>query len=152
MALAIKKPGQPYYSAKAKPRKKPDYLRWLHELPCVVTGRYGVQAAHISFAAPEYGHWGRGKGTKAPDLFALPLCPEQHELQHSGKLGSEKEFWQHVGINPHHLCVVLWAIYSAYDEPESIARATAVINQKIAALGRLKDRVSREVLDEVLNV
>jgi hypothetical protein len=33
-----------------RPKKRSDYLAFLHKLPCVVTGRTGVQAAHLSYA------------------------------------------------------------------------------------------------------
>ncbi len=85
------------------------------------------------------GMLGRGKGTKVPDLFCLPLSEELHTLQHSGKLGSEEAFWAHYGIDPHELCVVLWAIYSAYSEA-SVERATARINQNLAARGALREQ------------
>lgn len=137
MAIAIKKPKTPYYAAKAKPAKKPAYLAWLHTLPSCISGRYGVEAAHVSFANPYFGHWGRGKGTKAADLFALPLTPEEHANQHSG---NEQEFWARQGINPHELCVILWAIYSAHDEAEATARATAKINAVLSGAGRLRER------------
>lgn len=140
MALQLRKPDRPYYEAKAKPRKNGGYLKWLHTLPCCVSGKYGVQAAHVSYPSPAHGHWGRAKGTKAPDLFALPLCPDLHDLSHSGKAGSEEDFWASTGIVPHQLCLVLWAIYSAYDEAEATARATARINQGLAAVGRLRER------------
>jgi hypothetical protein len=140
MAMQVVKNQQPYYAAKAKPRRNGSYLKWLHTLPCVVTGRYDVEAAHISYPSPAHGHWGRGKGTKAPDLFALPMSAQEHALQHSGKLGSESDYWEAKGICPHQLCIVLWAIYSAYDEDEATVRATARINQGLAAAGRLRER------------
>lgn len=33
---------------KRRPAKSKDYLAFVHNLPCVVTGVYGVQAAHLS--------------------------------------------------------------------------------------------------------
>lgn len=120
---------------RAPKRKK--YLEFLHDLPCVVTGKYGVQAAHVSFASPMHGHYGRAKSTKAPDLFALPLCPEEHWRQH--RIG-EEAFWTCAGINPHELGLVLWGIYSNYDEAEAVARCTARINKGLAEADRLKSR------------
>ncbi|MDI6837829.1 MAG: DUF968 domain-containing protein [Rhizobiaceae bacterium] len=139
MALQIRKVSDPYF-AKAKPQKSKPYLHWLHALPCCLTGRYGVEAAHVSYARPWFGHLGRAKGHKAHDLFAVPLHPDMHALQHSGKMGSEEEFWSRHGVDPHELAVTLWAIYSAYPEPESTARATARINQGLAVAGRLPQR------------
>ncbi|OCJ12511.1 hypothetical protein A6U86_05670 [Rhizobium sp. AC27/96] len=128
---------------KKRPAKRADYLKFLHELPCVVTGNYGVQAAHISYQDTWYGHYGRGKGTKAPDRFALPLCPEQHDLQHSCKLGTEREYWLAKGINPHELANTLWGIFSDYAYDEAVARCTARINQGLALSGRLRERIEQ---------
>lgn len=140
MALAIRKPEQPYYVGKAKPKKNGPYLSFLHQLPCCVTGTYGVQAAHVSYPNTWFGAYGRGKGSKVADLFALPLSPAEHELQHSGKLGSEEDYWTSKGIIPHELCLTLFGIYSNFEEAEAVVRATARINQGLAATGRLKDR------------
>lgn len=123
-----------------RPGKKAGYLAFLHKLPCVVTGAYGVEAAHVSFANTWHGHYGRAKGTKAPDRFALPLSPAQHALQHSGKLGSEQDFWQSNGIDPHELANTLWGIYCDYDEDEAVVRCTGRINQGLAIAGRLRER------------
>lgn len=123
-----------------RPRKNADYLAFLHKLPCVLTGAYGVEAAHVSFSNTWHGHYGRAKGTKAPDRFALPLAPEQHALQHSGKLGSEGDFWEANGVNPHELANTLWGIFSDYEEDEAVVRCTGRINQGLALAGRLRER------------
>ncbi len=120
------------YFPKAKSKKDKGYLAWLHQLPCVVTGRYGVEAAHLSYANPRYGHYGRARGTKASDLWALPLCPEEHRIQHSG---SEITYWSEVGENPHSLAVVLWAIYSQYGD-EGTPFAVSAIMQRINDRGK----------------
>lgn len=125
---------------KRRPKKRSDYLAFLHLLPCVVTGRYGVQAAHLSYASIMHGHFGRAKQTKAPDRFALPLCEEEHALQHSGSAGSEREFWASKGINPHDLANTLWGLFCDYDEDEAVIRCTHRINQGLAIAGRLPSR------------
>lgn len=130
----------PAPTPKAKARKNGDYISFLHKLPSCISGEYGVQSAHVSFANPWFGSWGRGKQTKVHDLFTLPLTEREHALQHSCKLGSEEQFWIAHGINPHELCVTLFGIYSNYDEYEAIDRAIARINQGLAAAGRIKDR------------
>lgn len=122
MAYRINKTSTPPPNKKAK--RSPSYLNFIRGLPCAVTGRMGVQAAHLSFADPWYGHYGRAKGTKAPDLFALPLSPESHARQHSG---NEEAFWLETGINPHKLALTLWGIWSNYDEYDATERATARI-------------------------
>ncbi|MBD8556341.1 DUF968 domain-containing protein [Rhizobium sp. CFBP 8762] len=94
--------------AKVKAQKKPAYLDFIRRLPCVVTARAGVEAAHVSFANLAKGHTGRGKGTKAHDRWVLPLSPEEHRKQHSM---NEQEYWRSVGIDPHELCLVLWGLW-----------------------------------------
>lgn len=131
MAFEIRK-SAPIAFPKRKPAKSKDYLSFLHSLPCVVTGATTVQAAHVSFAAPRYGHYGRSKGTKAPDRFALPLSPEEHARQHSM---NEAAYWASVGINPHILALTLWGLFTDMgDDAEPFA--IAVINQYRQEAGR----------------
>ena len=92
----------------SKPVKDKPYLEWLHGLPCIVTGRLEVQAAHVSYPAPQYGKLGRGKSTKESDRWAVPLCAEEHALQHTM---NERDYWRMRGIDP---CVVALAIHGAY--------------------------------------
>lgn len=121
---------------KRKPQKSKDYLSFIHRLPCVVTGSSIVEAAHLSAAAPRYGHYGRGKGTKAPDRWVLPLSPEQHRLQHSG---NEMAYWRSVVVNPHVLCLTIWGLFSEMgDDAEPFA--SAIINQQLAVNGKLPSR------------
>lgn len=122
---------------KKRPAKRADYLAWIHELPCCVTGRTGVQAAHLSYSAPWYGHYGRARGTKAPDRFALPLCPEEHIRQHSM---NEEAYWRGVGIDPHLLALTLFGIFNDYDQFEATQRATARIMSGLTAAGRYPTR------------
>jgi len=118
---------------KAKSKKDRSYVSWLHDLPCVVTGRYGVEAAHVSYANPRYGCYGRGKGTKVSDIYALPLSPEEHRKQHWS--GNEIQYWSDVGENPHSLAVVLWAIYSQYGDA-GVPFAVSAIMQRINDRGK----------------
>lgn len=98
---------------KRKPKKAPDYLAFIRTLPCLVTRRQDswIQAAHLSYANRSYGHYGRGKGTKAPDRWALPLCEAQHHIQHHTAT-NERVFWSEAGINPHLACLVIWGLWS----------------------------------------
>lgn len=92
----------------SRPVKDKTYLDWIRQLPCIITGRYGVDAAHISFAAPHYGKLGRGKSQKESDRWTLPLSREQHERSH--RIG-ETAYWNEVGIDP---CIVAMSLYGAY--------------------------------------
>ncbi len=131
MAFRINKPATENFP-KAKSKKNASFLDFVRQLPCCVTGRYGVEAAHLSYANPRYGHYGRARGTKASDIWALPLCPEEHRIQHSG---SEVTYWSEVGENPHSLAVVLWAIYSQYGD-EGTPFAVSAIMQRINDRGK----------------
>lgn len=122
---------------KQRPQKRKGYLAFIHSLPCVVTGRYEIQAAHVSYASAMHGHYGRGKSTKAPDRFALPLCADEHARQHNM---NEQAYWLSVGINPHELANTLWGLFCDYDESEAVALCTKRINQGLAMAGRLRER------------
>lgn len=122
---------------KKRPAKNSAYLAWLHELPCCVTGRTGVQAAHLSFSSSWHGHYGRARGTKAPDRFALPLCPDEHARQHSM---NERFYWEGIGINPHELALTLFGLFHDYDQYEATQRAAARIMAGLASAGRYPTR------------
>lgn len=65
---------------KMKRWESPDYLAFVRQLPCVVTGQTeGVEAHHI------IGHGLSVMGSKADDLFTFPLCHQAHmELHNKG--------------------------------------------------------------------
>jgi hypothetical protein len=94
---------------KQAPVKESKYLAFIRTLPCVVTGTTPVEAAHVSYAAAEWGALGRGKGQKASDRWALPLCPDKHREQHKG---AEREFWLKHGIDPHRLACIIYGLWS----------------------------------------
>lgn len=136
MAFRIANSFRPDPTPKQKASKNKDYLAFIHELPCCVTGRYGVEAAHLSFASPRYGHYGRGKGSKVSDRWALPLHQAEHRRQH----GMNKErFWSQIGIDPHLLALVIHGIWSDLGD-DAVAFATAIINQTLADAGALRSR------------
>lgn len=96
-----------------QPRKKDDsHLRWLRGLPCLVTGAYGVDPAHIRYGDPKYFKRAAGGGEKPDDKWAVPMCREQHNLQHSM---NEQDYWRSVGIDPLAVALQLWA-HSGNDE------------------------------------
>lgn len=94
------------------PVKDKPYLEWLHELPCIVTGKTPVEAAHISYAAPEYGKLGRAKSQKESDRWAVPLHKDEHDRQHSM---NERKYWRSVGIDP---CSVALSLHAAFPDTE----------------------------------
>lgn len=134
MAFAIKK-SAPVHFPKAKPAKKADYLSFVRTLPCVVTGQMPVEAAHVSYAAPQYGSYGRGKGRKIGDRFALPLHTSVHRDQHNH---NEREWWANLQINPHLIALILYGLWSEYGD-KAHPFAVAIINQNLAARGALRE-------------
>lgn len=120
MAQQLAKSAQPYYLTKSKPKKNGNYIAFLHKLPCVMTGsRRDIEAAHLSFASPRHGHYGRAKATKAPDRWALPLSREEHSRQHAM---SESEYW--AGRDPHLIALTIYGLWSDLgDDAEPFAEA-----------------------------
>lgn len=121
---------------KVKPTKSKGYLAFIHLLPCIVTGRYGVEAAHLSMAAPKYGHYGRGKGSKASDRWCLPLAPDRHARQH---VIGEDLFWRAAGIDPHVLALTIFGLWSDMGD-DAQPFAAAIINARLADAGLLRER------------
>lgn len=99
--------------------EKPAYLDFIRSLPCIVTRREPVEAAHVSYPEPRAGKLGRGKGAKESDCWAVPLHPDEHRRQHS--MG-EREYWQSAGVDP---CIIAAFLHAAYPNRE---RALLVIN------------------------
>jgi hypothetical protein len=100
--------------ATAKPRKAPkpekamDHLEWLRTLPCLVSGRPGpCDAAHIRYAAPEWGKPITGIGAKPADRWAVPLSHDVHMEQHAA---GEAKWWRKQGIDPLVAAARLWEV------------------------------------------
>lgn len=123
MAMQFRKPSTAFMNQptgkQSKRVKDADYLDFIRSLPCIVTHREPVEAAHVSYAVPEYGKLGRGKGAKESDRWAVPLCPEEHARQHTM---NERDYWRSTGIDP---CIVAALLYAAYPSRD---RALLVIN------------------------
>jgi len=132
MAFRIKPPPAQIVG-KGPPQKKPDYLAWIHTLPCVATGQMGVEAAHVSFQNLRYGAIGRGKGRKVADRWVVPLRAECHATQHTM---NEEDFWWSVGIDPHEIALVLFGIWTEFkDTPEANQLAVGAIRERLHAKG-----------------
>lgn len=123
MALQIRKAATAFSlqpTGKGSKRvEKPAYLDFIRSLPCIVTRREGVDAAHVSYAEPSAGKLGRGKASKESDCWAVPLHPDEHRKQHGM---DEREYWRSVGIDPVQVAAFL---HAAYPNRE---RALLVIN------------------------
>lgn len=128
MAFAIRRHPDAFslspISLKKRPAQKDaDYLKWLHELPCIVTGTRPVEAAHVSYADPAYGKRERGKSEKTDDRWAVPLCKSEHDRQHH--MGDERAYWQSVGIDPLKVALALYGIKGDNDMAMVVIRNIA---------------------------
>jgi len=90
---------------------------------CVATAirfgieRRGVHVAHIRFSNASAGARNPGLQRKPDDRWTLPLCPEEHRLQHAM---NEAEFWRELNIDPHALAAALWAVSPDQKEMEHV--------------------------------
>ena len=110
MNMRIVKPPLATPQRKGKPRKEASYLDFIRSLPCCVTGKHGVEAAHVSFPNTRFGAYGRGKGTKVPDRWSLPLSPEEHRKQHDM---NEEDYWANcTDCHPHMLAVIIYGLWN----------------------------------------
>lgn len=78
---------------KTPPFRSGFYLRWVKSLTCVASGQPADDPHHV------IGH-GQGKmGSKASDLFTIPLTREQHDALHRDVGEWERQYgsqWAHV--------------------------------------------------------
>lgn len=80
---------EPPASLMLKPKLKrwesTKYLQWVKSQPCCVCGATADDAHHI------IGYGQGGTGTKAHDLFTIPLCRVHHSELHKDPKGWEQE-------------------------------------------------------------
>jgi hypothetical protein len=137
MGFRIAPSNSPSPAPTTRARKNGSYLAFIRSLPCAVSGsRSNIEAAHLSFACTPLGHYGRGKGSKAPDRWALPLSADEHRRQHGM---NETVYWSQAGIDPHILALAIFGLWSDLGD-DAVPYAEAIINQRLAAAGRLRDR------------
>lgn len=77
----------------AKPMRSQAYLDYVASLPCCGCGLPADEAHHM------IGHGYKGMGTKAPDLFTLPLCRNCHDELHRSPATWEAlhgDQWRHI--------------------------------------------------------
>lgn len=108
-ALRIKRPDTAFSlspNKKRRPRQHEEkYLAWIRTLPCALTGARPVEAAHIRYAAPEYGKRSVGAGEKPDDRWTLPLSTVKHRDQHQH---NERDWWIRHAVDPCRLALALW--------------------------------------------
>lgn len=98
-----------------RPRQKNErHLAFIRQLPCLIRGTtVGVDAAHIRLPAIQFGKRSVGTGEKPDDRWTVPLCREEHEIQHSM---SERAYWALRGKDPLQIAL---ALYGASGDAET---------------------------------
>lgn len=105
------------------------HLAFVRALPCIISGRRPVDAAHVRLASRLHGKPLTGIGVKPDDRWTLPLHHELHMAQHAFPDG-ELAFWRHHGVrDPLVVCMRLWEVSGDVDAGER------VIADAIAATG-----------------
>ena len=66
--------------------KNEKYTRWVKVQPCACCGKQADDPHHLT------GHGQGGMGTKAHDLFVLPLCRTHHDELHADTVAFEKKY------------------------------------------------------------
>jgi len=90
------------------------YLAWVRRLPCIAGLIEGgcngpIEAAHVRMSVP--GRPNPGMAAKPNDRWAVPLC--RHHHQHDQHRGSERAFWQRLGVEP---TALSQSLYSAFED------------------------------------
>lgn len=125
MGFRIARPSTAFSNAPiGKQKKRPrdndaKHLEWVRTLPCIITGTFPVDPAHIRFADPAYGKRETGKGEKPDDKWVVPLSRKKHDEQHSG---SEKLFWLRLGLDPLRIALALYACSGDDEQAHVIIR------------------------------
>jgi len=116
-----------------RPRvKEGGHLAFIRELPCVITGGYPVEAAHIRYMDMDYGKRGSGAAEKPDDRFCVPLTPNMHRAQHAR--GDERAFWEGVGLDP---IAIALALYTCDQDRDTALAIIGRANQKAIRHGKV---------------
>jgi hypothetical protein len=117
-AFSLDRPGR---KSKRKRQHANDHLAFIRTLPCLVTGKRGVHAAHIRYPDPRFAKRAVGIGEKPDDKWTVPLHPSMHtdgpDAQHKH---NEREWWEHQGIDPVAVAAALWAATGDEEAGEQI--------------------------------
>lgn len=115
---AAKPPANP--KARRNPKRRsggvpenPAFLKFIRTLPCILHGdpRHvcsgRIEAAHIG--------WGRGRGQKAPDETAVPMCSSLHRTGEFAQHKTPKTFWQYWKLDRAALMAKYQAAFAGQD-------------------------------------
>lgn len=106
--------------SKKQRRKEDSHLAFIRTLPCLVTGKRPVEAAHVRYGDFRRGKYDTGAGEKPHDMWTVPLHPDEHRKQHSM---NERDYWTLAGIDPLNIAALLWMHTGDADTCEHIIRS-----------------------------
>ncbi|MCU5775208.1 DUF968 domain-containing protein [Winslowiella arboricola] len=94
--LALKIDDESPESFMLRPKRKrwanDTYTRWVKAQPCACCGKQADDPHHI------IGHGQGGMGTKAHDLFVLPLCRQHHDELHADMNSFEEKYGSQIEL------------------------------------------------------
>ena len=108
-------------ATRKKTGKSPEYLAWLHTLPCIVCilpwklNQSGVSYSNVQKTKTEAAHLGaHGISQKAPDRQAVPMCRFHHQTgpESLHNIGP-KRFWALHRLDPN---TIISALNAKYDK------------------------------------
>ena len=101
-----------------RPRiKNESHLRFIRQLPCLICGSPGVDAAHVRFACEKAGKRAVGVGEKPDDRWTVPLCRHHHTEQHSKE---ERLFWVGYNKDPIYISLILYGLSGDTETAERV--------------------------------
>lgn len=117
---------KPFKTPRVHNRRHLDFIKGLLCICCLVQGQE-IQAddpMHIRAGSTLHGKEAAGGAQTSDDRWTLPGCRKHHDLQHAG---SETEFWQWVGVDPHLLALVLWGLSGDHHAAVLVLRCHAAL-------------------------
>lgn len=104
MTLAFPKPsGKKKSKRKSRDGMSKQHLSDLHELPCIITGQYGVNVHHLKQTGD------RGGAMKSADKWGIPLRHDLHmQLENAGSKNEIAWFQERGVANVVKLAEMLW--------------------------------------------
>ena len=75
-----------WLTRKARRQGNEKYTRWVKTQPCACCGKPADDPHHL------IGHGQGGMGTKAHDLFVLPLCRKHHDELHADTVAFDEKY------------------------------------------------------------
>lgn len=102
------------------------HLQFIRGLPCLVCkNNLTIDAAHIRYSDLGRGKRAVGVGEKPDDKWTVPLCRNDHTMQHS--IG-ERSYWEGLGIDPIAVAQKLYAVSGDHEQGCRIVCSVSIAN------------------------